>query len=65
MLLVLMFWLFIGKAIGLPDEFLAFKEGSRGGGVIQVNEYKNSFDVIGYFSWKNFHSLQFWSYLCG
>jgi hypothetical protein len=25
-----------GKAIGLPDEFLAFAEGSKGGGVIQV-----------------------------
>ncbi|CAG9761061.1 unnamed protein product [Ceutorhynchus assimilis] len=27
----------LGKAIGLPDEFLAFKEGSRGGGVIQTS----------------------------
>lgn len=26
----------IGKAIGLPDDFLAMKEGSKGGGVIQV-----------------------------
>lgn len=25
-----------GKAIGLPDDFLAMKEGSKGGGVIQV-----------------------------
>lgn len=25
-----------GKAIGLPDDFLAFKEGGKGGGVIQV-----------------------------
>lgn len=25
-----------GKAIGLPDDFLALKEGSKGGGVIQV-----------------------------
>lgn len=27
----------LGKAIGLPDHFLALKEGSTGGGVIQVN----------------------------
>jgi hypothetical protein len=27
---------FKGKAIGLPDDFLALKEGSKGGGVIQV-----------------------------
>ncbi|KAJ8972567.1 hypothetical protein NQ317_017917, partial [Molorchus minor] len=27
----------LGKAIGLPDQFLAFKEGSRGGGVIQTS----------------------------
>ena len=27
----------IGKAIGLPDEFLAMKEGSKGGGVIQTS----------------------------
>ena len=26
----------LGKAIGLPDHFLALKEGSTGGGVIQV-----------------------------
>ncbi|KAB0795493.1 hypothetical protein PPYR_12332 [Photinus pyralis] len=26
----------LGKAIGLPDEFLALKKGSRGGGVIQT-----------------------------
>lgn len=26
----------LGKAIGLPDEFLALKKGSKGGGVIQV-----------------------------
>jgi hypothetical protein len=26
-----------GKAIGLPDDFLALKEGSKGGGVIQVS----------------------------
>ncbi|KAI4461335.1 group ii pyridoxal-5-phosphate decarboxylase [Holotrichia oblita] len=26
-----------GKAIGLPDEFLAFKEGGKGGGVIQTS----------------------------
>ncbi|KAK9695747.1 Pyridoxal-dependent decarboxylase conserved domain [Popillia japonica] len=26
-----------GKAIGLPDEFLALKEGSKGGGVIQTS----------------------------
>lgn len=26
----------IGKAIGLPDDFLALKAGSKGGGVIQV-----------------------------
>jgi tyrosine decarboxylase len=26
-----------GKAIGLPDDFLALKEGSRGGGVIQTS----------------------------
>lgn len=25
-----------GKAIGLPDDFLALKKGSKGGGVIQV-----------------------------
>lgn len=25
-----------GKAIGLPDDFLALKAGSKGGGVIQV-----------------------------
>lgn len=30
---------FIGKAIGLPDDFLALKEGSKGGGVIQVLEF--------------------------
>uniref|UniRef100_T1I5A1 Uncharacterized protein n=1 Tax=Rhodnius prolixus TaxID=13249 RepID=T1I5A1_RHOPR len=29
-------WL-AGKAIGLPDEFLAFTEGSKGGGVIQTS----------------------------
>ncbi|KAJ8941390.1 hypothetical protein NQ318_011827 [Aromia moschata] len=27
----------LGKAIGLPDQFLSFKEGSRGGGVIQTS----------------------------
>lgn len=27
----------LGKAIGLPDDFLALKEGSKGGGVIQVS----------------------------
>jgi hypothetical protein len=27
-----------GKAIGLPEEFLAFAEGSKGGGVIQVSK---------------------------
>ncbi|XP_063232615.1 tyrosine decarboxylase-like [Bacillus rossius redtenbacheri] len=27
----------LGKAIGLPNEFLAFPEGSRGGGVIQTS----------------------------
>ncbi|XP_026475328.1 tyrosine decarboxylase [Ctenocephalides felis] len=27
----------LGKAIGLPDEFLAFKENSQGGGVIQTS----------------------------
>lgn len=27
----------LGKAIGLPDHFLALKEGSTGGGVIQVS----------------------------
>ncbi|BES96266.1 Aromatic amino acid decarboxylase [Nesidiocoris tenuis] len=27
----------LGKAIGLPDEFLAFSEGSKGGGVIQTS----------------------------
>jgi len=27
----------IGKAIGLPDDFLALKEGSKGGGVIQTS----------------------------
>ncbi|KAK9501431.1 hypothetical protein O3M35_012154 [Rhynocoris fuscipes] len=27
----------LGKAIGLPDEFLAFAEGSKGGGVIQTS----------------------------
>ncbi|XP_050313322.1 aromatic-L-amino-acid decarboxylase [Anthonomus grandis grandis] len=27
----------LGKAIGLPDQFLAFKPGSRGGGVIQTS----------------------------
>lgn len=27
----------LGKAIGLPDDFLALKKGSKGGGVIQVN----------------------------
>ncbi|XP_066260926.1 aromatic-L-amino-acid decarboxylase-like isoform X2 [Euwallacea similis] len=27
----------LGKAIGLPNQFLAFKEGSRGGGVIQTS----------------------------
>ncbi|XP_074026533.1 tyrosine decarboxylase 2 isoform X1 [Leptinotarsa decemlineata] len=27
----------LGKAIGLPDQFLAFTEGSRGGGVIQTS----------------------------
>lgn len=32
-----------GKAIGLPDDFLALKEGSKGGGVIQVNLSFNSF----------------------
>lgn len=26
-----------GKAIGLPDQFLALKPGSKGGGVIQVD----------------------------
>lgn len=26
-----------GKAIGLPDDFLALKEGSKGGGVIQTS----------------------------
>lgn len=26
-----------GKAIGLPDDFLALKDGSKGGGVIQVS----------------------------
>jgi hypothetical protein len=30
-----------GKAIGLPDEFLAFAEGSKGGGVIQVRIIMN------------------------
>lgn len=29
---------FKGKAIGLPDDFLALKEGSKGGGVIQVRK---------------------------
>lgn len=28
--------IFIGRAIGLPDDFLALKAGSKGGGVIQV-----------------------------
>lgn len=28
----------LGKAIGLPDHFLALKEGSTGGGVIQVGK---------------------------
>ncbi|KAH1009541.1 tyrosine decarboxylase [Dendroctonus ponderosae] len=32
---VVLDWL--GKAIGLPDQFLALKEGSRGGGVIQTS----------------------------
>lgn len=32
------FFPFKGKAIGLPDDFLALKEGSKGGGVIQVHE---------------------------
>ncbi|KAF7282205.1 hypothetical protein GWI33_003005 [Rhynchophorus ferrugineus] len=27
----------LGKAIGLPNQFLAFKEGSKGGGVIQTS----------------------------
>lgn len=27
----------LGKAIGLPDHFLAFKDGSKGGGVIQTS----------------------------
>lgn len=27
----------LGKAIGLPDDFLALKEGSKGGGVIQTS----------------------------
>jgi hypothetical protein len=31
-----LFYYITGKAIGLPDEFLAFVEGSKGGGVIQV-----------------------------
>lgn len=26
----------LGKAIGLPNDFLYFHEGSKGGGVIQV-----------------------------
>lgn len=29
----------LGKAIGLPDDFLALKAGSKGGGVIQVNKF--------------------------
>lgn len=33
----------LGKAIGLPDDFLAFKEGSRGGGVIQVEPFDRIF----------------------
>lgn len=28
--------IYVGKAIGLPDDFLALKKGSKGGGVIQV-----------------------------
>lgn len=36
-----------GKAIGLPDDFLALKEGSRGGGVIQVCS-KNTTNVSGF-----------------
>lgn len=33
-----------GKAIGLPDDFLALKDGSKGGGVIQVKR-----EVLGVF----------------
>lgn len=33
----------LGKAIGLPDEFLAMKKGSKGGGVIQVSVSVNIF----------------------
>jgi hypothetical protein len=29
----------LGKMIGLPDEFLTNKKGSKGGGVIQVTFY--------------------------
>lgn len=32
----------LGKAIGLPDHFLALKNGSTGGGVIQVSISKCS-----------------------
>lgn len=28
-----------GRMIGLPDEFLPFTEGTKGGGVIQVRKY--------------------------
>lgn len=31
---------FLGKAIGLPDHFLALKEGSTGGGVIQASKIR-------------------------
>lgn len=31
-----------GKAIGLPDDFLALKPGSKGGGVIQVMNLKST-----------------------
>lgn len=37
----------IGRAIGLPDDFLALKAGSKGGGVIQVNlEFPIFFTVM-------------------
>jgi hypothetical protein len=38
---VTLFFYVTGKAIGLPDEFLAFAEGSKGGGVIQVRRIMN------------------------
>lgn len=36
----------LGKAIGLPPSFLALEEGSKGGGVIEVNSAKILFDLI-------------------